>query len=243
MNEVAVITGASGGIGAAICEVLRADQWTVVGLDRAPSGTVLEADITCPEALEKALSRVEADIGPIGAMVACAGAIEAPQQDPLSVPLDEWERVVNVNLRGTYLSCLAAARKMSPRQRGAIVTIGSLAALCSMPLHAYGPAKAAVVSMTENLAAAWGRQGIRVNCVCPGPTRTPFIEASYARGERDPATMESMTALGRLVKPEEVAHAVRFLCSDGASAMTGSTVLVDAGVRCRQLWALFDVAH
>jgi NAD(P)-dependent dehydrogenase (short-subunit alcohol dehydrogenase family) len=93
--------------------------------------------------------------------------------------------------------------------------------------------------MSRNFAVSWGRQGIRVNCVCPGPTRTPAVEASYARGERDPGTMIAQTALGRLVEPAQVANAVAFLLSDEAGAITGIELPVDSGTLAAQLWHLY----
>jgi NAD(P)-dependent dehydrogenase (short-subunit alcohol dehydrogenase family) len=128
---------------------------------------------------------------------------------------------------------------MLREKRGSIVTVGSITALNSSPLVAYGPTKAAIVSMTRNFAVAWGRYGIRVNCVCPGPTRTPAVEASYARGERNPETMRAQTALGRLVRPEEVADSIAWLLSERASAITGAVIPVDAGVLASQLWNLY----
>jgi NAD(P)-dependent dehydrogenase (short-subunit alcohol dehydrogenase family) len=93
--------------------------------------------------------------------------------------------------------------------------------------------------MSRNFAVAWGRRNIRVNCVCPGPTRTPAVEASYARGERSPELMVRQTALGRLVRPEEVANAISFLLSDEASAITGVELSVDSGTLATQLWSLY----
>jgi len=93
--------------------------------------------------------------------------------------------------------------------------------------------------MSRNFAVAWGRRGIRVNCVCPGPTRTPAVEASYARGERNPDTMIRQTALGRLVMPEQVANAIAFLLSEDAGAITGIELPVDSGTLATQLWGLY----
>jgi NAD(P)-dependent dehydrogenase (short-subunit alcohol dehydrogenase family) len=120
-----------------------------------------------------------------------------------------------------------------------LVTLGSITALNSSPLVAYGPTKAGIVAMTRNCAVAWGRRGIRVNCVCPGPTRTLAAEASYARGERNPETMRRQTALGRLVLPDEVANVVGWLLSTESSGITGATIPVDAGVLAAQLWNLY----
>ncbi len=99
----------------------------------------------------------------------------------------------------------------------------------SVPLHSYGPAKAAVIAMTECLAAEWGRSQVRVNAVAPGYTRTPALQAAIESGRRDPTALERNSALGRMVEPSEIADAVAFLASDEAKAITGVTLPVDAG--------------
>lgn len=253
-GAVAVVTGGAGGIGAATAARLKQDGWTVVVADvaEAPTQRVarelgcvpLTLDIADAAAVEAAAAWVEREVGPCGALAAVAGVIENPHR-PDDFDVETWERTFAVNARGTFLTCRAFGLNMAKRRSGAIVTIGSLAAIGSSPLVAYGPSKAAVITMSENLAVAWGRQGIRVNCICPGPVRTPTIEASYARGERDPAIMERTTALGRLVMPMDVANAIAFLLSDQAAAITGVTLMVDAGVSVTNLWHCFggpDVA-
>jgi NAD(P)-dependent dehydrogenase (short-subunit alcohol dehydrogenase family) len=108
-----------------------------------------------------------------------------------------------------------------------------------MPLHAYGPAKAAVIAMTECLAAEWGPAQVRVNCVSPGYTRTPALQAAIDKGERDPSALASNSALGRLVEPAEIARVVSFLVSPAASAMTGVNVPVDCGWLVAPSWRTY----
>ena len=118
---------------------------------------------------------------------------------------------------------------MAKRGGGAIVNIASTAGMRSMPLHAYAPAKAAIISLTECLAAEWGPLRVRINCVSPGFTHTPAMKAAFEAGTRDQAIIISNMALGRLVEPDEVARAVGFLVSDDASAITGINLPVDCG--------------
>ena len=106
----------------------------------------------------------------------------------------------------------------------------------SMPLHAYAPAKAAVIAITECLAAEWGPAQVRVNAVSPGYTRTPPLQAAIERGERDVSALAGNAALGRLVEPDEVARVVAFLAGPEASAITGVNLPVDCGWLLAPSW-------
>ncbi len=247
-RPVAVVTGGAGGIGEATAACLLADGWQVVIADHdaakaqevaarlgVPSVTL---DIADAAAVERAAAWVERAVGPCSGLVACAAHLENPHP-PEQQDLAEFDRIMAVNLRGTLLTINGFGAAMLARGKGSIVTVGSITALNSSPLVAYGPSKAGIIAMTRNFAGAWGRRGVRVNCVSPGPTRTPAVEASYARGERDPNRMMAQTALGRLVAPSDVAEAVAFLLSDRARAITGVTLPVDAGTLITHLWALY----
>jgi NAD(P)-dependent dehydrogenase (short-subunit alcohol dehydrogenase family) len=125
---------------------------------------------------------------------------------------------------------------MRTRGRGSIVNIASIAGMRSMPLHAYAPAKAAVIAMTQCLAAEWGPSQVRVNAVSPGYTRTPALQTAIDRGERDVSALEANAALGRLVEPAEIARAVAFLASPEAGAITGINLPVDCGWLVAPSW-------
>lgn len=249
-QAIAVVTGGGGGIGAACSRMLAAQGWKTVVVDidaerarevaREIGGSSYAVDVSDAESVHALARRVEAEVGPVSGLVACAGMIPRPYRAE-EEPLAHWDRMIGTNLRGVYVSCLAFGRFMRARRSGAIVNIGSLAGMGVLPLASYGTSKAGVIHLTGSLAADWGRRNVRVNCVSPGPVRTPTIEASYARGERDPTRMERQTALGRLVKPEEVAAAVCFLLSDQASAISGINLPVDAGVFATQLSNLYGV--
>lgn len=243
-----VITGGAGGIGSACARLLAAGGWRVAICDldgdaaqaaaAEVGGIGLALDIADAAAVERAAARIEAESGPCTGLVACAARLESPHAPDALDPV-EWQRVVDVNLGGTFHTCLAFGTRMVARSAGAIVTIASITAMDSSPLVAYGPSKAGVIAMTRNLAVAWGRRGVRVNCVAPGPTLTPAVQASYDRGERNPATMRRATALGRVVQPAEVAEAVSFLLSPVSSAITGVILPVDAGVSVTGLWQMY----
>ena len=244
-GRVAVVTGGASGIGAACARLLaaRGAKLVVADLNKAGaqeiaaelSGTGYAIDVRDAEAVEALAEKSEREVGPADILVTSAGIVQAPLP-PEDMPLEVYDNVVAVNLRGTYLTAKAYGAFMVKRRRGAIVTISSITAERSVPLHAYAPTKAAVTNLTAGLAAEWGSAGIRVNTVEPGFTRTPALQDQIDKGNRDPALLEANSTLGRMVEPEEIAKAVAFLVSDEASAITGIALPVDAGFFCAGSW-------
>ena len=238
VEGVAVVTGGASGIGAACCHVLAGAGARVVVLDRdggraeavagEVQGKAWVADVGDENTMEECVAAIEAAMGPVDVLVNSAGVIQIPLP-PERLPMSSWDDVVRIDQRGTYVAAVAFGRRMAARGRGSIVNIASITGMRSVPLHAYAPAKAAVIAMTECLAAEWGRSGVRVNAVSPGYTRTPALAAAIEKGERDVSTLEANSALGRMVEPEEVALAVCFLASDDAAAITGVNLPVDCG--------------
>ena len=237
-NKVTLITGGASGIGEACarlfasygCQTIVADINVARARIVADSigGHAVALDVANEVGVDSAVAQIEADIGPVDILVTCAGVI----QRPLAVSdlsMEDWDTVVRIDQRGTYVTCRSVGLRMAHRRSGAIVNIASIAGMRSMPLHAYAPAKAAVISMTECLAAEWGRSGVRVNTVSPGYTRTPALQDAINKGERDVSALEDTSAMGRMVEPSEIASAVAFLASDHASAITGINLPVDLG--------------
>jgi NAD(P)-dependent dehydrogenase (short-subunit alcohol dehydrogenase family) len=232
-----VVTGGTSGIGLACARELaaRGAQIVLLDRDRRTAGVAREldatgyvADVTDDEAMQQCADRIEAEVGPVEILVNSAGIIQQPlRPDKLSMKV--WDDVIRVDQRGTYLASVVFGKHMANRGNGAIVNIASIVASRSVPLHAYAPAKAAVVAITECLAAEWGPAGIRVNAVSPGHTLTPALQDAIDKGERDVATLERNNALGRMVQPVEVARAVAFLASTDAGAITGINLPVDCG--------------
>ena len=237
LSGVAVVTGGASGIGAACCRELAARGARVAVLDRDRKGAAIAeevggrafvADVADEAALEAAADAIEAALGPVEMLVNSAGVIQVPLP-PEKLSMAAWDEVVRVDQRGTYLGCTVFGRRMRGRRRGSIVNIASIAGMRSMPLHAYAPAKAAVIAMTECLAAEWGPSQVRVNTVSPGYTRTPALQDAIDKGERDVSALARNAALGRLVEPEEIARAVAFLLGPEAAAITGVNLPVDGG--------------
>jgi NAD(P)-dependent dehydrogenase (short-subunit alcohol dehydrogenase family) len=237
LSGVAVVTGGASGIGAACCRELASRGARVALLDRDGKGAAIAeeiggrafvADVADETALEAAAAAIEKALGPVEMLVNSAGVIQVPLP-PENLSMAAWDEVVRVDQRGTYVGCTVFGRRMRTRRRGSIVNIASIAGMRSMPLHAYAPAKAAVIAMTECLAAEWGPWQVRVNTVSPGYTRTPALQDAIDKGERDVSALAGNAALGRLVEPEEIARAVAFLLGPEAAAITGINLPVDCG--------------
>jgi NAD(P)-dependent dehydrogenase (short-subunit alcohol dehydrogenase family) len=242
-----LVVGGAGGIGAACCAAL-ASTWHPVVVDRdlqaaqrvaaETDGSAYQLDVSDVDRIAPCIEAIERECGDIDGLVFAAGIIPAAQ-GPRQVDLPTWDQVLDINARGAYAVCRSVGLRMASRGRGSIVMLSSLAGMMPTPHLAYGPSKAAMINLAGALAVYLGRQGVRVNAVSPGPVRTPVIEASYARGERDPAVMARQTALGRVITPGELAGPIAFLLSEAASAITGTNIVVDAGATAALGWNLF----
>jgi NAD(P)-dependent dehydrogenase (short-subunit alcohol dehydrogenase family) len=220
-----VVTGAGRGIGAGLTALLRSRGATVITADLNPEGVDVACDISDPAGVEKLF----AFAGDVDGLVNNAGLLVG-RRDYDDVPLDEWDRMFAVNVRGTYLCAKAAAANMRTRSDsvgnpagGAIVNIASETAFTgSHGFVHYVASKGAVVSLTRALANELGKHQIRVNCVAPGYTPTP---GSDALGTYDP----SRTPLGRVMKPDDLFGTIAYLLSDDSTFVSGQTMLVNGG--------------
>lgn len=244
-----MITGGASGIGQACCELLAKRGAKLVVLDRqveqarhvaaALGGHAYELDVADVAQVEAVAARVEREVGQVELLISAAGILQGDAVPPAQVPWAQYNRVFEVNLRGTHAVCAAFGTRMAVRGRGAIVNLASISAMRSTPLHAYGPMKAALVGLTENLAAEWGRSGVRVNCLSPGAVLTPALQATFDQGQRDRHTMAQSSATGQITSVDEVAQAAAFLLSDEASAITGVNLPVDHGWLVATSWPTF----
>jgi NAD(P)-dependent dehydrogenase (short-subunit alcohol dehydrogenase family) len=243
-----VVTGGASGIGASCCRLLASKGWSVIVADISDDagskiaeeigGVYRRIDVADADAVDAAAAAIEAEFGPLGGLVNCAGVIQ-PTVEPERLAMELWDRIVEIDQRGTYVACLSFGRRMAASKAGSIVNIASIAGSRSMPLHSYAPAKAAVISMTSCLASAWGGEGVRVNSVSPGYTATPGLQVEIDAGRRDVSRLSGNAALRRLVKPEEIAEAVAFLLSPAASAISGIDLPVDCGWLAGSTWQTY----
>lgn len=243
-GRIAVVTGAASGLGRVTAEGLAREGAKVVLFDRDGSGlaevaeaypgcVAVQGDITSADDQAR-LAEAAAALGPVTLLATSAGMLGP------TVPLTEtseadWDRLFEVNVKGTWLTLRAILPLMRAAGGGAVVTFASAAGLTGSPaLPAYSASKAAVVMMSRSLARAEAPT-IRVNCVCPGSIETPMLELTFAsagspkaRAARE-AEFRARHPLGRFGKAEEVAAAVLFLLSDEAGFMTGVSLPIDGG--------------
>lgn len=241
-KRVAVVTGGASGIGEASARRLAIDGYAVAVLDIDADGADSVAaelchsvdakgyacDVADNDRLYQIADRVEKELGPVEALVTSAGLLEN-SCTVMDMDLEAHDRLWRVNYHGTLHTCRAFARAMLDRGRGAVCTIGSIWSTAPSPQPAYAPSKTAIARLTQILAVEFGRHGIRVNCVGPTYVLTPAIQARIDAGKRDPAVLRNSSALKILVKPEDVADVIAFLCSEQARAVTGVHLPVDAG--------------
>jgi NAD(P)-dependent dehydrogenase (short-subunit alcohol dehydrogenase family) len=238
-GRIALVTGGASGIGAACVARFAAEGATVIGLDVtavpeaewAERGATrfLAADVRDEDSIRAVVAAVLEEQERLDVVVNAAGVEGIGSV--IDIDRAEWERVIGVNLTGTFLVCKHVLPAMVAAGRGSVVNLSSvegLEAIQSQP--AYSASKGGVVLLTRNLAIDFGSAGIRVNCLCPGLVRTPMTEMLF-----DPAITEirdrfiAQHMLGRAGRPEEIAAAALFLASDDASFVTGHALVVDGG--------------
>ncbi len=240
VRKVAVVTGAARGIGLAITRKFLALDYRVALLDidaatlaattakleQDDRAFALECDVAIPQQVRAAIERVDARFGRIDALVNNAGvAIFKPI---LETTIEDWSRVLAVNLDGPFLCTQAAAPVMLRGSGGCVVNIASISGLRASTLRvAYGTSKAALIHLTKQQAAELGALGIRVNAIAPGPVDTAMAKAVHTPDIR--ASYHDAIPLDRYGTEEEIADAVVYLCSPAASYINGQTLAVDGG--------------
>lgn len=236
-QKTAVVTGGTGGIGAAICAVLRRDGMRVIAADAAATDgpETIRLDVTDAAALQAAFDSIAAQHGGLDVLVNGAGVNQRTGSERLGA--QEWRQLIEVNLTSVQLACAAALPHLRQAGEGAIVNIASVSGLLSVPgRSAYTAAKHGVVGLTKALAGDFAGLGIRVNAVAPGMIETPMT----ARYLDQPEVREQILAAipaGRIGTPAEVAEAVGFLASARASYISGACLVVDGAFSVEKSFA------
>jgi len=251
-GKTAIVTGGGTGIGKAIAlEYARAGADVAVcsrkiehlepvmkdiqGLGRR--SFAMAVDVRQEEQVREMVERAVREWGRLDIMVNNAGASFRARPEDISV--NGWNTVVQINLNGVFLGCKWAGKHMLERRQGVIINIASIAGVYgSTMMSHYGAAKSAVITLTRELAMAWGRQGIRVNCIAPGPVVTEgYVDVLKKGGPEGQKAYEAVAArvgIGRWGRVEEIAHPAVFLASDAASFIQGETIIIDGGPAPRE---------
>lgn len=244
MTRVAVVTGGASGMGESICHELgrRGHKVAVLDINASAAQRVTEdlraegitalavpADVTNRPAVEDAFAKVRSELGPVGILVTSAGMVGfAPFTD---ITLEDWARIIDVNLTGTFHCCQVAVPDMVAANWGRIVMISSSSAQRGSPSMAhYAASKGAVIALTKSLAREYAPLGITVNNIPPSGIETPMQRQSQAEGNLPSnEQMAQNIPLGHLGTGDDIAAAVGFLCSDEAGFITGQVLGVNGG--------------
>jgi NAD(P)-dependent dehydrogenase (short-subunit alcohol dehydrogenase family) len=246
LGKFAVLTGAASGIGAATARLFAGEgaMVAILDIDGPAAETVasrirdeggealaLRCDVSDAGDVKAAIAAGVKRYGPIHALLNNAGiALRATVADQDE---ESWDRVIDTNVKGAYLCSRASLRHFSS-EGGSIIHVSSVTGITGVRGRAaYSSAKAALVGLARNMALDYAHRRIRINCVCPGFVRTPFIAGILGDEERT-RRLTAMHPLGRLGEPEDIASAVLFLASDDSSWITGHALVVDGGFSAGQ---------
>lgn len=235
-----LVTGAASGIGLGAAGYFLGAGAQVVVSDRDEAllqeawqhrnpAALLRLDVTDESECEAAVAKSAEALGGLDGVFNSAGVSDVVAK-ATEIAIDDWQRVVDINLRGSFLVARTAGRHMIANGGGAIVLVSSVNGLGGIPRrHAYGPAKAAIAQLARTLASEWGGSAIRVNALAPTYIRTPMIDRLSADGKIDIARLERRTPMARIGEVEDVSKAAAFLLSDLSSYITGVILPVDGG--------------
>jgi NAD(P)-dependent dehydrogenase (short-subunit alcohol dehydrogenase family) len=237
-GKVAVITGASGGIGAATAELFLAEGATVVGVDLlegAPGTLSLAVDVTEEFAVQGMYQRVRDEFGRIDVLFNNAGISPDDDVSVLDTTFEAWQRVQDVNLKSVFLCCkhgIPHLLENDPPTRGSVINTASFVAVMGAATSqiSYTASKGGVLALSRELGVEFARQGLRVNALCPGPVDTPLLRELFAKDPVKAARRMVHVPIGRFAHAEEIARSVLFLASDDSTYVNATTFLVDGGL-------------
>jgi NAD(P)-dependent dehydrogenase (short-subunit alcohol dehydrogenase family) len=235
---VCVVTGASGGIGAASVDAFHREGATVVGVDLlegAPGDLAIAADVTDDAQVSALMQRVREECGRIDVLFNNAGISPNDDGSVLKTGLEAWERVQRVNLRSVFLCCkhgIPHVLANDPPLCGSVINTASFVAVMGAATSqiSYTASKGGVLALSRELGVEFARRGVRVNALCPGPVDTPLLKELFAKDPEQAARRLVHVPMGRFARAEEIANAALFLASDESSYVTASTFLVDGGL-------------
>jgi NAD(P)-dependent dehydrogenase (short-subunit alcohol dehydrogenase family) len=238
-GKVCVITGAASGIGADTAALFRSEGATVVGVDLrddfAGVDLALACDVADEDSVRDMFARAREAYGKLDVLFNNAGISPNDDGSVLDTSLEAWQRVQDVNLKSVFLCCKYGIPHLldnSPPTRGSVINTASFVAVMGAATSqiSYTASKGAVLALSRELGVEFGRAGVRVNALCPGPVNTPLLQELFAKDPEKAARRLVHLPMGRFAEAREIANAALFLASDESSYITASTFLVDGGL-------------
>ena len=246
-DKTVFISGAGGGMGRLAAQIFAREGARIVAFDITEDGlretvasvesdgqgkiVAVSGDVSVAADVERAVAEGVRAFGKLNVLYNNAGIF--PDEDGSIVEMDEavFQRVLDVNLKGVALWCKYGIPHLTEAGGGSVINVASFVALmgCTVPQDAYTASKGAILSLTRSLAVQYGRRGIRVNAICPGPLETPLLESLFPNEEERLKRLNRIP-MGRFGRPEDVVYAALYLASDESSWTTGTTFVVDGGI-------------
>jgi NAD(P)-dependent dehydrogenase (short-subunit alcohol dehydrogenase family) len=248
-DKVCVITGAGSGMGQTAAEMFakegakvavfeiseQAGRQTVERVQAAGGeASLFVCNVADEESVKAAVGQTVERYGTIDVLYNNAGIMPAEDHSVIDTPVEVWDKVMAVNVRGIFLMCKHVIPEMLKQGKGSIINIASFVAFmgCSVPQDAYTASKGAVVSLTRSLAIQFRPKGIRSNAICPGPIETPLLTEWLVKDEEAKRIRLSRQPSGRFGRPEDIVHCAIYLASDESDWTNGAILQVDGGITC-----------
>jgi NAD(P)-dependent dehydrogenase (short-subunit alcohol dehydrogenase family) len=246
-DKVTIITGGASGMGRVAARMFAAEGARVVVADvtepaaqsvvdevKAAGGEAIAvvADVSKEADAQRMVEETVAAFGRVDVLYNNAGIMPKADHSVIDTSVDDWDRVMAVNLRGVFLGCKYAIPKMLEQGSGSVINISSFVALvgCSNPQDAYTASKGAVLALTKSLAVQFAPRGVRTNAICPGPVETPLLMDWLVKDEEAKRIRLARNPTGRFGKPEEIVHMAIYLASDESKWTNGAAMVVDGGI-------------
>jgi NAD(P)-dependent dehydrogenase (short-subunit alcohol dehydrogenase family) len=234
-GKVCVITGAASGIGAETARLFTEEGARVVGVDLAEGAEgelTLQADVADEDSVKDMYAKAVSEMGRIDVLFNNAGINPTDDQSALDTTLETWERVQDVNLKSVFLCCKHGIPHLLEGGGGSVINTASFVAVMGAATSqiAYTASKGGVLALSRELGVQFGKEGVRVNALCPGPVNTPLLQELFAKDPERAARRLVHVPMGRFGEAREIAKGALFLASDDSTFVTASTFMVDGGI-------------